>query len=180
MQSTSALGKGFLSRVPKVLRVELGVCLEPLLWRAVLVLLKICDEVIGDGCKIVLQSIVADKTLCPGKEAGAPLGCKSRSDGGINEPCRKKGVQFVKRVLEFRSGMENMWLTAIQGLDDACDVLLDVAITEGLIPMQFGELVNIEGTVCDILHRDLGHPVPTRENVLRKLQGLSERRLDNT
>jgi hypothetical protein len=35
-------------------------------------------------------------------------------------------------------------LAAIQGLDNARDVLLDIAITEGLIPMEFDELVNIE------------------------------------
>jgi hypothetical protein len=81
-QVAGSLSEGLLGRIAKVFGVELGVCLEPLFWRAVLLLLKIYDEVIEDGREVVLQLIIANNTLCPNKETRAPLGCESDSDGG--------------------------------------------------------------------------------------------------
>ncbi len=85
-----------------MLSVELGVRLKPLLRGAVLVLLKICYEVIKNICEVVLESIIADEPLYPNDEARASLGDESNTDGGVNEPCREEGIQFVKRILEFR------------------------------------------------------------------------------
>lgn len=143
-------------------------------------LLKVGDEIIEDIREIVFESIVADKAFGPYKEARTSLGDKGRADRGVNEPRRKEGIQFVERILEFRSCVEKLRLAAIQWLDDTFNVLLNIPIPQGLIPMQFRKFVNVERTVCNTLHRRLGHPMPTRENVLRELQGLHEGGLGHT
>ena len=164
--------ESLLCGVAQVFCMELRVGLVPLLGRTVLVFLKVCDEIIEDIREVIFESIVTDETFGPDKEARAPLGNEGNIDGSINEPCREKSIQFVECVLEFRTSMEELGFTTIEGLDNALNVLLNIAVPESLIAVQFWKLVDIKGAICDILHRALGHPVPTRENILRELQGL--------
>ena len=154
--------------------MELSVGLEPLLWRTILMLLEVRDEVIKDSGKVIFKTIIADKAFGPDKEARGSLRDKGGADGSINEPRGKEGIQFIKGILEFCSCVKELRLAAIQWLNDALDVLLNVPIPQGLIPMQFRKFVDVEVTVCDTLHCRLGHPMPARENILRELQGLHE------
>jgi len=165
-------GNSLLRRIAKVLSVKFGVRLKPLFRGAILVFLKVGDKVIEDIRKIVFEPIVTDETFRPNEETRAPLRGEGDSDGSVDKPCGKESVQFMKGVLEFRPCMEELGLAAIEGLNNAFDIFLNVSITESLIAVQFWKLIDVEGTICDVLHRSLGHPMPTRENVLRELQGL--------
>ena len=72
--------------------MKLSVGLEPLLWRAVLMLLEIRDEIIEDIREVVFETVVADKAFRPNEEAGAPLGYEGDSDRSIDEPCGEESV----------------------------------------------------------------------------------------
>ena len=109
----SVLGKGFLGRVPEVLCMELGIGLEPLLRWAILMLLKVRDEIIEDIGEVVFKTIIADETLSPDEEAGTSLGDEGNSDRGVNEPRGKEGIQFVESILELRSCVEKLGFAAI-------------------------------------------------------------------
>lgn len=160
--------------------MEFGIGLEPLFRGTILMLLKVRDEIIENVGEVVFKTVVADESFGPYKEAGASLRDKGDTDRGVDEPRGKEGVQFIESVLEFRSSVEELRLTAIERLDDALDVLLDIPIPQGLIPMQFRKFVDIKRTVCNSFHSGLGHPVPTRENVMRELQGLHKGVLGHT
>jgi hypothetical protein len=134
--------------------MKLGIGLEQLIRGAVLMLLKIPDEVIEDLNEVILKTVVADDTFGPYNEARAPLGNKSNTDRGINTPRGKEGVQFIEGILELCSRVEELRLAAIQRLGDALNVPLNVPIPQGLIAVQFRKFVYIERTLCDILHLD--------------------------
>lgn len=176
----SVLGESFLGRITEMLRMELGVGLKPLFRRAVLMFLKIRDEIIEDIGEVVFETVVADKAFRPYEEAGAPLGDESDADRGIDKPCGEKGVQLIERILQFRPGVEELRFAAVQWLDDTLNVFLNVPVPKGLVPVQFREFVNVERAIRDAFHGSLGHPMPTRENVLRELQGLREGGLGHT
>jgi len=112
-RADSVLGKGFLGRIPEVLYIELSIGLEPLLRQAILMLLKVCDEIIEDIREVVFKTIVADKVLSPDEEASAPLGDEGNLDRGVNEPRGKKGIQFIENILELRSCVEELGFAAI-------------------------------------------------------------------
>lgn len=93
--------------------MELGIGLEPLFRRAILMLLKVRDEIIEDGSEVVFKTIVADETLSPDEETGASLGDEGNSDRGVNEPRGKESVQFIESILELCSCVEELRFAAI-------------------------------------------------------------------
>jgi len=113
--------------------MKFGIGLEPLVRGTVLMLLKVRDEVIKDVGEVILKTVVADETFGPYDETWAPLWGKGNTDRGVNKPCGKEGVQFIEGILELRSCMEELRFAAIQWLDDALDVLLNIPIPQGLI-----------------------------------------------
>jgi hypothetical protein len=92
----------------------------------------------------------------------------------------KESIQLIEGILELRSGMEELRFTAIQGLNYTLNVLLNLSISQGLVAMQFRKFIDVEGAVCNTLHCRLGNSMPTRENVLRELQGLQNGGLGRT
>ena len=92
--------------------MELSIGLEPLRRRAILMLLKVRDEIIEDIGEVVFKMIIADEMLSPDEEAGASLGDEGNSDIGVNEP-RGKGIQFIESILKLRTCVEELRFAAI-------------------------------------------------------------------
>ena len=83
--------------------MKFGIGLKPLFWGTILMLLKVRNEIIENVGKVILKTVVADKTLGPYKEAGASLWDKGKTDRDVKEPSGKEDVQFIKHILELRS-----------------------------------------------------------------------------
>ena len=179
-RGTGIPGKRFLGRVTEVFCVKLRVCMEPLFWGAVLVQLKVRNEVVKEIDEIVFEPIISDQALCPNQKAGAPLRYICHTNGNIDEPGREKHLHFIERVLEFGACLQELRLAAIQRLDNALDILFNIPVSHGLVTVELRKFVDVEGTIGDIIESRLRHPMPTRENVLRKLHGLIEQGLGGT
>jgi len=86
--------------------MKFSISLEPLVWRAVLVLLEVGDKVIEDIDKVIFEAVVANKAFGPYTKARASLRNVGTLDRYVNEPCGKEGVKFGECVLELRARME--------------------------------------------------------------------------
>ena len=86
--------------------MKFSIGLEPLVWRAVLMLLEVGDKVIEDIDKVIFEAVVANKAFRPYTKARASLRNVGTSDRYVNEPCGKEGVKFSECVLELRARVE--------------------------------------------------------------------------
>lgn len=133
------LSEGFLSRIAQMFCMQLRIHLEPLVWRAILVFLEICDEIIEDIDKVVLEVVTTDKAFRPDEKSVFSCRGEGKSNGDVDELRWEKSVQYTKCILELCIYMEELGFAAVQRLDDTFNVLLNVPIPQGLVAMQISK-----------------------------------------